>query len=81
MSGSEPVDNPLVDEARKLASALTDQAQQAFGRFREQNPEVFGHLAAAGNELLSAYRAAIAGHERRWSAPERAESEQIDLDD
>jgi hypothetical protein len=30
--------------------------------------------------LLAAYRAAGAGHERRWSAPQHAETERVDLD-
>jgi hypothetical protein len=80
MNDSSPVDNPVVDEVRKLVSAVGDQAQQALGRLREDNPEVFRHLAAAGNELLAAYRAVIAGQERRWSAPPQADSERIDLD-
>jgi hypothetical protein len=81
MSSSEPVDNPLVDEVRKLATALGEQAQQVLGGLKAENPEVFEHLKAAGNELLAAYRAAVSGHERRWSAPDPAESEPIDLDD
>lgn len=81
MTNSDPVDNPLVDEVRKLASAVGGQAERILGRVKAENPEVFGHLAAAGTELLAAYRAAVAGHERRWSAPEPADSEPIDLDD
>ncbi|MGF1431590.1 DUF5304 family protein [Kitasatospora sp. LaBMicrA B282] len=81
MNSSDPVDNPLVDEVRKLAASVGEQAERLFGRVKAENPEVFDHLAAAGNELLAAYRAAVAGHERRWSAPEAAESERIDLDD
>ncbi len=87
MNSSDPVDNPLVDEVRKLASAVAGKAQQAIGQFREQYPEVSGHLTAAGSELASAaaelaaaYRAAVAGHERRWSAPGPADTERIDLD-
>ncbi|MFI5528100.1 DUF5304 family protein [Kitasatospora sp. NPDC051853] len=70
----------LVEEVRKIAAAVGEKAQEAVGRWREQNPEVYGHLAAAGGELLAAYRAAVSGHERRWSAPGRAEAEHIDLD-
>jgi hypothetical protein len=80
MNDSSPVDNPVVDEVRKLVSAVGDQAQQVLGRFRDDNPEAFQHLAAAGNELLAAYRAVLAGQERRWSAPRPADSERIDLD-
>ncbi|MDH6127249.1 DUF5304 family protein [Kitasatospora sp. GP82] len=71
---------PLVEEVRRFAAAVGEKAQQAGGRFREQNPEVYGHLATAGSELLAAFRAVVSGHERRWSAPGRAESEHIDLD-
>ncbi|MEU1026945.1 DUF5304 family protein, partial [Streptomyces sp. NPDC005904] len=40
-------------------------------------PDVFDHLAAAGSELLAAYRSAARGQEGRWTrgegprAPER----------
>lgn len=71
---------PLVDEVRKLALALGGKALDFGGRLRESNPEVYGHLTAAGGELLAAYRAAVAGHERRWAGPGHAESERIDLD-
>ncbi|MCC9308757.1 DUF5304 domain-containing protein [Kitasatospora sp. RB6PN24] len=80
MNDSSPVDNPLVDEVRKLVSAVGGQAQQVLGRFRDDNPEVYQHLATAGNELLAAYRAVLAGQERRWSAPAPSDSERIDLD-
>ncbi|WP_371496604.1 DUF5304 domain-containing protein [Kitasatospora sp. NBC_00374] len=72
---------PLVDEVRRFAEALGGKAQEYGTRVRESNPEVFGHLAAAGGELLAAYRAAVAGHERRWSAPGHAEPVHIDLDE
>ncbi|MCX4749564.1 DUF5304 domain-containing protein [Kitasatospora sp. NBC_01287] len=81
MNSSDPVDNPLVDEVRRLASAVGGQAERLFGRVKAENPDVFAHLSAAGSELLAAYRAAVAGHERRWSAPDPADSEPIDLDD
>ena len=81
MNSSDPVDSPLVDEVRKLASAVGEKAQQAVGQFRDQYPDVYGHLAAAGSELAAAYRAAVAGHERRWSAPESSGTQHIDVDD
>ncbi|GLW72953.1 hypothetical protein Kpho02_52520 [Kitasatospora phosalacinea] len=71
---------PLVEEVRRFAAALGGKAVEVGGRLRESNPEVYGHLAAAGGELLAAYRAAVAGHERRWSAPQHAEAERVDLD-
>ncbi|MGV9263660.1 DUF5304 family protein [Kitasatospora sp. NPDC003701] len=56
-------------------------------RLREKQPEVYEHLsaattglAAAGSELVAAYRAAVAGHEYRWTAGDGARSERIDLD-
>lgn len=83
MNSSDPVDNPLgplVDETRRLAFAVGEKAVQAADRLRERNPEVYGHLASAGAELLAAYRAAVAGHERRWSAPPSSASERIDVE-
>ncbi|MFF4338597.1 DUF5304 family protein [Kitasatospora sp. NPDC001540] len=71
---------PLVEEVRRFATALGGKAVEIGGRLRESNPEVYGHLAAAGGELLAAYRAAVAGHERRWSEPQHAETERVDLD-
>ncbi|MGW2249808.1 DUF5304 family protein [Kitasatospora sp. NPDC001660] len=89
---------PLVDEVRRFAGAVGQKAQEASAdalitvagvadRLREQRPEVYGHLAAAGSglaavgaELLAAYRAAVVGHERRWTAGEGASTERIDLD-
>ncbi|MET9402500.1 DUF5304 family protein [Kitasatospora sp. NPDC002965] len=89
---------PLVDEVRRFAAAVGGKAQEASAetlislagmadRLREKQPEVYGHLAAAGTglaaagtELLAAYRAAVAGHEHRWTAGEPARSERVDLD-
>ncbi|MFJ3787233.1 DUF5304 family protein [Kitasatospora sp. NPDC090091] len=89
---------PLVDEVRRLAAAVGQKAQEASAdtlislagfadRLREQQPDVYGHLAAAGSglasagaELVAAYRAAVAGHEHRWTAGDPARSERIDLD-
>ncbi|WP_431678167.1 DUF5304 family protein [Kitasatospora sp. KL5] len=71
---------PLVDEVRKFALALGGKALEYGVRLREQNPEVYGHLAAAGGELVAAYRAAVSGHEQRWAGAGHAEAERIDLD-
>lgn len=49
---------------------LIAQAKAVVEPVVERNPDVFGHLAAAGNELLAAYRAAVEGQERRWTGPE-----------
>ncbi|MBD0675845.1 DUF5304 family protein [Streptomyces sp. CBMA156] len=89
---------PLVDEVRRFAGALGEKAQEAGAttlitlsgladKLRDQQPEVYSHLsaagtglAAAGTELLAAYRAAVAGHESRWTAGQGASTEKIDLD-
>ncbi|WP_431044856.1 DUF5304 domain-containing protein [Streptomyces sp. P1-3] len=60
---------------------LIAQAKAAVEPVIERNPEVFDHLASAGNELLAAYRAAVAGQEQRWTkGSDRSSSEHIDLD-
>ncbi|HEY9440080.1 MAG TPA: DUF5304 domain-containing protein [Streptomyces sp.] len=43
------------------------QAKSAVEPVIERNPDLFGHLAAAGNELLAAYRSAVEGQESRWT--------------
>ncbi|WP_055591207.1 DUF5304 family protein [Streptacidiphilus griseoplanus] len=84
---------PLVEEVRRFASAVGERMQEATralgagegldrlaGPVREKHPEVYRHLAAAGGELLAAYRAAVSGHERRWTTERNSGSERIDLD-
>ena len=72
--------------ASMTAQAMISQVKAAVGPLRERNPEVFDHLAAAGSELLAAYRAAVENQERRWtqqrsgSRPDGAGPERIDLD-
>ncbi|WP_438488435.1 DUF5304 domain-containing protein [Streptomyces sp. S186] len=46
---------------------LLRQAKAAVEPVIERNPDVFDHLAAAGSELLAAYRSAVTGSERRWT--------------
>ncbi|MEE1755109.1 DUF5304 domain-containing protein [Streptomyces sp. SP18CS02] len=53
--------------AQGAVQQLVDQAKAAVEPVIERNPQVFDHLAAAGNELLAAYRSAVEGHERRWT--------------
>jgi hypothetical protein len=53
--------------AQEAVQQLIDQAKAAALPVVERNPEVFGHLAAAGSELLAAYRAVVEGQERRWT--------------
>ncbi|MCX5196831.1 DUF5304 domain-containing protein [Streptomyces sp. NBC_00249] len=65
------LDNPLLGTAAQGAvREFVNQARTAAKPVVERNPEVFGHLAAAGSELLAAYRSAVAGHERRWTRDE-----------
>lgn len=91
--GLGPDLGPLVDEVRRLASAVGERMQEASralgtgegldrlaAPLKERHPEVYRHLAAAGGELLAAYRAAVSGHERRWSTEKPSGSERIDLD-
>ncbi|MEV0281053.1 DUF5304 domain-containing protein [Streptomyces sp. NPDC050610] len=70
---------------------LITQAKNAVEPVIERNPEVFDHLAAAGSELLAAYRSAVENQERRWTKGADGESgskgegegggtERIDLD-
>ncbi|MFE3324186.1 DUF5304 domain-containing protein [Streptomyces sp. NPDC059176] len=81
--------NPLLGAAaQNTVQQLIGQAKAAVEPVVERNPQVFDHLASAGNELLAAYRAAVQGHERRWTrdeAPGRRDEgpgpgEKIDLD-
>ncbi|MFJ4186459.1 DUF5304 family protein [Kitasatospora sp. NPDC089509] len=77
-----------VGEKAQEASATTLIALSGLAdRLRTQQPEVYTHLAAAGSglaaagaELLAAYRVAVAGHEQRWTSGEGAPVEKIDLD-
>ncbi|WP_052432745.1 DUF5304 family protein [Streptacidiphilus carbonis] len=87
---------PLVDEVRRFATDLGERVsaastaasngdslgalQNLAAPLRAKHPEVYGHLIAAGGELLAAYRAAVSASEKRWTAEKPASSEQIDLD-
>ncbi|MEV7614691.1 DUF5304 domain-containing protein [Streptomyces sp. NPDC089799] len=62
------LNNPLFGTAATGAvRQFVNQAKSAAKPVIERNPEVFDHLAAAGSELLAAYRTAVEGHERRWT--------------
>lgn len=91
------LNNPLFGAAAQGAvRQIVDQAKNAAQPVIERNPEVFDHLAAAGSELLAAYRSAVEGHERRWTrdeppaprrdsdprddGPDAGPTERIDLD-
>ncbi|MFD7031220.1 DUF5304 domain-containing protein [Streptomyces sp. NPDC059917] len=65
------LNNPLIGAAAQgAARQFVSQAKSAVKPVIERNPEVFDHLAAAGSELLAAYRSAVEGHERRWTRDE-----------
>lgn len=51
-----------------MVKQVVQQAKAAVEPVIERNPDVFDHLAAAGNELLAAYRSAVQAQEQRWTA-------------
>ncbi|OAH12364.1 DUF5304 domain-containing protein [Streptomyces jeddahensis] len=53
--------------AQQMVNQFVQQAKAAVEPVIERNPEVFDHLAAAGSELLAAYRSAVEAQERRWT--------------
>ncbi|MFE5912873.1 DUF5304 domain-containing protein [Streptomyces wedmorensis] len=60
--------NPLLaGQAAQTVQQLVNQAKAVVEPVIERNPQVFDHLAAAGSELLAAYRSAVEGHENRWT--------------
>ncbi|MFF8376482.1 DUF5304 domain-containing protein [Streptomyces sp. NPDC015661] len=64
--------NPLLggqaaQTAAQTVQQLVNQAKAVVEPVIERNPQVFDHLAAAGSELLAAYRSAVEGHESRWT--------------
>nr|WP_051846127.1 DUF5304 family protein [Streptomyces sp. NRRL F-5053] len=69
--------------AQGVAQQLFSQARSAIEPVIARNPQVFDHLAAAGGELLAAYRAAVQESETRWTrGPDgRAAPERVDLDE
>jgi hypothetical protein len=75
--------------AQQVVKQVVQQAKAAVEPVIERNPDVFDHLAAAGGELLAAYRSAVQAQEQRWSRSDdtlrdRGEDpgpgERIDLD-
>ncbi|GAA3172988.1 MULTISPECIES: DUF5304 domain-containing protein [Streptomyces] len=56
--------------ASTAVSSLFRQAKAAVEPVVERHPDVFDHLAAAGSELLAAYRSAVEGGEARWTRKE-----------
>ncbi|MXQ56274.1 DUF5304 family protein [Streptomyces sp. XHT-2] len=70
--------------AQQVVRQVVQQAKAAVEPVIERNPDVFDHLAAAGSELLAAYRSAVQDQERRWTArdtPPRDPSERRDPGD
>ncbi|MFD0020834.1 DUF5304 domain-containing protein [Streptomyces sp. NPDC058382] len=60
--------SPLLGVAAQGAvQQVIRQAKSAVEPVIERNPDVFDHIAAAGGELLAAYRSAVEGQERRWT--------------
>ncbi|MCG7525221.1 DUF5304 domain-containing protein [Streptomyces sp. OfavH-34-F] len=53
--------------AQGAVQQVIQQAKAAVEPVIERNPDVFDHLAAAGGELLAAYRSAVQGQEGRWT--------------
>jgi hypothetical protein len=60
---------------------LAAQARSALEPVIERNADVFQHLAAAGQELLAAYRSAVEDHERSWARPGDARPDDARPDD
>ncbi|MFJ9579501.1 DUF5304 domain-containing protein [Streptomyces sp. NPDC101191] len=54
-------------QAAATVHQVVNQAKALVEPVIERNPQVFDHLAAAGNELLAAYRSAVQGQEARWT--------------
>lgn len=70
-----------------MVRQVVQQAKAAVEPVIERNPDVFDHLAAAGGELLAAYRSAVQAQEQRWSRDDTLRDkgedpgpERIDLD-
>ncbi|MBA2811891.1 DUF5304 domain-containing protein [Streptomyces sp. KM273126] len=64
--------------AQQMLNQAVRQAKAAVEPVIERNPDVFDHLAAAGSELLAAYRSAVEGQERRWTNPDTDRRDQGD---
>ncbi|MER7182477.1 DUF5304 domain-containing protein [Streptomyces hyaluromycini] len=72
--------------AQQVVRQVVQQAKNAVEPVIERNPDVFDHLAAAGGELLAAYRSAVQAQETRWTSgkhdpgDDAGPGERIDLD-
>ncbi|MEV7285711.1 DUF5304 domain-containing protein [Streptomyces sp. NPDC093252] len=54
--------------AQQVVRQVVQQARSVVEPVIERNPDVFDHLAGAGQELLAAYRSAVQAQEQRWTA-------------
>ncbi|GGP69467.1 DUF5304 domain-containing protein [Streptomyces abikoensis] len=73
VAGKVTAQLPLAGAAAQGAvREIVETAKAAAQPVIERNPQVFDHLAAAGSELLAAYRAAVTGQEARWTRDEPA---------
>ncbi|MGW4318373.1 DUF5304 domain-containing protein [Streptomyces sp. NPDC004684] len=54
--------------AQQVVRQVVQQTKATVEPVIERNPDVFDHLAAAGGELLAAYRSAVQAQERRWTS-------------
>lgn len=59
--------------AGQMARQFVRQAKAVVEPVVERNPDVFDHLAAAGSELLAAYRSAVEQQEHRWTTRQTGE--------
>jgi hypothetical protein len=61
--------------AQQVVQQVVQQAKAAVEPVIERNPDVFDHLAAAGSELLAAYRSAVEAQEKHWMSRDTSESD------
>ncbi|WP_031506548.1 DUF5304 family protein [Streptomyces megasporus] len=62
-----PLAGPAARGVGRQVQQVVAQAKAVVEPVVERNPKVFEHLAAAGGELLAAYRAAVEDQEARWT--------------
>lgn len=67
--------------AQQMVNQVVRQAKAAVEPVIERNPDVFDHLAAAGNELLAAYRSAVEAQEHRWTTRDATHRDRRDQGD
>ncbi|MFG1666572.1 DUF5304 domain-containing protein [Streptomyces sp. Y7] len=67
--------------AQQVVKQVVEQAKAAVEPVIDRNPDVFDHLAAAGSELLAAYRSAVQNQEQRWTSRTNDAEELDELDD